>query len=117
MFGVSNAILAIALLITFCCYVGFRPYLKLRHVPGPLWARFTNLQRVLWVQSGQAHAHHQKVHEKFGNVVLFGPNMVSVSDPAAIATIYPTRAGIPKVRWVDPVVFIVRRLMSLLHIG
>lgn len=98
MYGVSNALLAIALLISFCCYVIFQPYLKLRHIPGPLWARFTNLQRVLWVQSRRAHVLHQQVHEKFGNVVLFGPNMVSVSDPAAIAAIYPTRAGIPKVR-------------------
>ena len=123
MYGFSNAVLATGLLLVFGCYVIFRSYLKLRHIPGPFWARLTNIQRILWVRSGRAHVLHQHVHQQFGDVVRFGPNMVSVSDPAAIATIYPTRTGIPKVnRLIRAIEWEVKwstlqRLMSLLDIG
>ena len=38
------------------------------------------------------------MHEQYGDVVRFGPNMVSISDPSVISTVYPMRAGFPKVR-------------------
>ncbi|KAK5628281.1 hypothetical protein RRF57_003996 [Xylaria bambusicola] len=74
----------------------FRTWWPLRRIPGPFWAKFTNLQRVAWVKSGHAHLIFQKMHNKYGAVVRMGPNMVSVSDPKAIPTIYPMRAGVPK---------------------
>ena len=75
-----------------------RTYWRLRHIPGPFWARVTNLQRVSWVRSRRAHEIHMELHDKYGDCVRFGPNMVSDSDPAAIATVYPIRPGFPKVR-------------------
>lgn len=74
-----------------------RTYWKLKDIPGPFFAKFTNLQRVLWVRSKRSHAIHQELHQRFGSVVRFGPNMVSISDPAAIAQVYPMRPGLPKV--------------------
>jgi hypothetical protein len=75
----------------------FFTYWKLRHVPGPFWARFTDIQRVLWVQTRRAHEIHEHVHEKYGPIVRFGPDMVSLADPAFIPTVYPVRPGFPKV--------------------
>ena len=73
-------------------------YWTLKDVPGPWWAKFTNLQRVWIVKSGRSHKIHQRAHEKYGDLVRLGPNMVSVSDPSAIPVVYPMRPGFPKVR-------------------
>ena len=88
----------INVLVLYLCYHLFRTYWKLRDFPGPLWAKFTNLQRVHWVKTKRAQEIHQKAHQKYGDVVRFGPNMVSLSDPALIPGLYPMRAGFPKVR-------------------
>lgn len=79
----------------------FRVYLRLKHVPGPIWTKLTNVQRVLWVKTGRAHEIHQAMHDKYGEVVQFGPNMVSLANPAWIPTVYPIRPGFPKARIVS----------------
>ena len=63
-------------------------YVRLRHVPGPLLASLTNLPRASWVVSNRAHDIHIALHRKYGKLVRFGPNMISVADPAEIANIY-----------------------------
>ncbi len=88
---------AIGVVILYLCYHLFRTYWKLRDFPGPFWAKFTDWQRVYWVKTKRAQEIHREAHEKFGDVVRFGPNMVSLSDPALIPAIYPMRAGFPKV--------------------
>jgi hypothetical protein len=87
----------ISLLIAICSQV-FRTYARLKHVPGPFWAKFTNWQRVLWVKSMRSQDIYASIHEKYGEFVRIGPNAVSISDPAAIPEVYPMRAGFPKVR-------------------
>ncbi|KAN0067476.1 Cytochrome P450 [Elaphomyces granulatus] len=87
---------ASVLILSYLCYRIFWTYWKLRYVPGPFWARITNLQRILWVKSGKSHEIYQNIHEKYGDFVRIGPNTVSVSDPAAISTMYPMRPGFPK---------------------
>jgi hypothetical protein len=72
-------------------------YRQLQHVPGPFFAKLTNLQRVWWVKTGRAHEYHRQMHAMYGPVVRFGPNMVSISDPQAIPLVYPSRPGFPKV--------------------
>lgn len=74
-----------------------RTYWRLRHIPGPFWASFTNLQRVLWVKAKQAHLIHQHVHEQYGQVVRIGPNMVMFDNPDAIPIVHTMRRGFPKV--------------------
>ncbi|KAL4907841.1 hypothetical protein BDW74DRAFT_189250 [Aspergillus multicolor] len=73
-----------------------RTYKRLDYIPGPFWARLTNLPRVSWVNTGHAHTIHASLHEKYGDVVRFGPNMVSLQDPAWINTVYPSRTGVKK---------------------
>ncbi|KAK0723562.1 putative cytochrome P450 oxidoreductase [Lasiosphaeria miniovina] len=74
----------------------FRTWWRLRHVPGPIWANFTNIQRVLWVTTGRSHEIHRDMHTKYGEVVRFAPNMVSLGNPAWIPQLYPIRPGFPK---------------------
>ncbi|KAL4868706.1 hypothetical protein BDV12DRAFT_95324 [Aspergillus spectabilis] len=73
-----------------------RVYWRLRLVPGPFLCKFTNQRRVSWVKTKRAHEIHQEIHDKYGEVVQFGPNMVSISNPAWIPTLYPIRPGFPK---------------------
>ncbi|KAL2827964.1 cytochrome P450 [Aspergillus cavernicola] len=91
-----NPLTILVLLTSYAVIHLFRVYWRLRDIPGPFWARFTNLQRVLWVQTKQAHKIHQSLHEEHGDVVVFGPNMVSLSNPAWIPGVYPARMGVPK---------------------
>ncbi|KAH0593197.1 hypothetical protein MHUMG1_08919 [Metarhizium humberi] len=86
------AVLVVIYLIWRLCGI----YWRLQHVPGPFFAKFTNLQRVWWVKTGRAHEYHRQMHANYGSIVRFGPNMVSISDPGVIQAIYPSRAGFPK---------------------
>ncbi|KAL4932528.1 cytochrome P450 [Aspergillus undulatus] len=90
---------SLALLLCYAAIHLIRVYWALLHIPGPFWARFTNLQRVSWVTNGRAHEIQQSMHKKYGEVVRFGPNMVSLSIPAGIPIVYPTRMGVPKAPW------------------
>lgn len=75
-------------------------YILLRQIPGPLLAAFSNLPRVSWVLSNQAHDMHINLHQKYGKLVRFGPNMVSVGDPAEIPNLYSFTRKFTKVRTV-----------------
>jgi len=75
-----------------------RSYQGLRHVPGPFIAAWTNLPRLSWVLSNRAHDIHIQLHRQYGKLVRFGPNMVSISDPAEIPTIHGFSPGFQKVR-------------------
>ena len=63
-------------------------YFRLAHVPGPFLAGFSNVPRLLWVRSNRAHEIHVALHRRYGSLVRFGPNMVSVADPEEIGTVY-----------------------------
>ncbi len=65
-----------------------RSYYRLAHIPGPFLARFTNIPRFSWVLSYHAHDIHTALHRQYGHLVRFGPNMVSVADPAEVGNIY-----------------------------
>lgn len=91
--AVATGVLAVFLFAAYLVHT----YRKLKDFPGPFWAKFTDAQRSWWVKSMRAHEIHQEQHEKYGDAVRFGPNMISLSDPAAIPALYPMRAGFPKV--------------------
>ena len=95
--AVQLASLAAAVTFGVLLFRSVTSYLRLRQVPGPFLAAWTNLPRVSWVFSKRAHEIHIGLHEKYGDLVRFGPNMVSVSDPREIPTLYPMRPGFVKV--------------------
>lgn len=93
-YRVSILLVPAALLISFHLY---KTWAKLHHVPGPFLARFTNLPRFSWVWSRKAHEIHIDLHAKYGKLVRFGPNMVSVGDPSEIPNIYRMHSPLLKV--------------------
>ncbi|EWC46032.1 hypothetical protein DRE_04825 [Drechslerella stenobrocha 248] len=96
------AILASALLVG----VLIRNRLRLRRIPGPFWAGYTNLWRVYYVKRGDAQNTYMKVHKKYGKVVRVGPSAVSVSGLDAIHTIYNVQDKFPKSQFYTPQQFI-----------
>lgn len=79
-----------------------RTWWRLRHIPGPFFAKFTNLQRVYWVKTKRAHLILQEAHERYGELVRIGPNTVSIHNPEVLPTIYTARLGFPKVSRLSP---------------
>lgn len=75
--------------------LAYRP--DLSSLPGPKWARFTQLYRVYRLWSGQAPAVYLELHEKYGPIVRTGPNAVSIADPMAVPAIYGISSNFLKV--------------------
>ncbi|KAK5235527.1 hypothetical protein LTR47_003712 [Exophiala xenobiotica] len=65
-------------------------------IPGPTLAAYTNLWRFFVVWGRRPERTHIKLHQRYGPVVRLGPNCVSVSDPAAIKSIYGLASGYVK---------------------
>jgi cytochrome P450 len=74
--------------LVFFVFLNLKSYFRLRGIPGPFWAAWTNYPRLRWVLNGDAHDTHIALHRKYGSLVRFGPNMVSVSEPTEISNIY-----------------------------
>lgn len=65
-------------------------------IPGPIFAGFSRLWRLNDVRKGQAHRTAIALHQKYGNLVRIGPNVVSVGDPAMIPVIYNMKGDFEK---------------------
>jgi benzoate 4-monooxygenase len=68
------------------------PYLtsntEIRDVPGPFFAKFSNLWLLLQARQGKRYKSVDEAHEKYGKLVRIQPNHVSVADESAIQEIY-----------------------------
>ena len=93
----QNSALLPVLGISIFVLWSFQSYLSLRQIPGPFLAAISNLPRVSWITSDRAHDIHIDLHKKYGKLVRFGPNMVSVGDPAEIPNLYGFTGKFPKV--------------------
>jgi hypothetical protein len=82
------AIVAIPIVLWLCSLLLTTFRGDLRHIPGPFFAKFSPLWRLRLVWNGEAHRKFPKIHEKYGPIVRIAPNVLAISDPAAIATIY-----------------------------
>lgn len=63
----------------------------LRHVPGPVAARFTNLFYLDRVRHGRFHYENKALHRRYGPLLRLGEGLVSVDDPSALKTIYGSK--------------------------
>lgn len=89
-FLLSASLLALAVRL-------IRNYLRLRSIPGPLMAKFTDVWRSR-AQNSPGLSHKMvELHRTYGPLVRTGPNFVSVSDPSAIPTIYGNKPAWSKV--------------------
>lgn len=68
-------------------------------VPGPFLAKITNLWRLIDVAKGHAEVTHHNLHQRYGDYVRLGPNVVSVRDLDALKIIYGINKGYNKVCW------------------
>lgn len=87
-FATLNPMVVVAIPVFLFVISLLRSYLRLAHIPGPFAAGWTNLPRFSWVLSFKAHDIHTALHRKYGPLVRFGPNMVSVGDPKEVGHIY-----------------------------
>ncbi|OJJ68595.1 hypothetical protein ASPBRDRAFT_199027 [Aspergillus brasiliensis CBS 101740] len=79
-------------------------YFRLRHIPGPFFAAFTDFTRRGWVLAGDLHQKHTDLHRQYGTVVRVGPQAVLVSQPAAIDRIYGFKAKFLKSEFYDSII-------------
>lgn len=66
-------------------------------VPGPFAAKLSNIWRFLDVNRGRPDITLYKLHQKYGDYVRLGPNVVSVRNPDILRTIYGINKGFRKV--------------------
>ena len=69
----------------------------LRKIPGPIWAKCSNLWRFIDTWRGSHEVNLVNLHDKYGSAVRVGPNVVSISDPDAIDKIYGSKTDFMKV--------------------
>ncbi|QQK45617.1 Cytochrome P450 [Penicillium digitatum] len=87
-----------AILVTLTLFHFTRNYFKpgVASVPGPLLAKITNLWRFIDVAHGRAEVKLYNLHQKYGDYVRLGPNVVSVQNLDALKTIYGINKGYQK---------------------
>lgn len=72
-------------------------HVRLRNIPGPIWAKCSNLWRFIDTWRGSHEVNLIKLHDKYGSAVRVGPNLVSIADPDAIDKIHGSKTDFVKV--------------------
>lgn len=92
------AVLAVPLapLLAYIVYqIYFHP---LARYPGPPLGRITRLYDLYHAYKGDKHLVLYHLHQKYGTVVRYTPNTISINDPAALRAIYSHSANVQKKR-------------------
>lgn len=78
-----------ATIAAFVGYVFYQLYLHpLAKYPGPLLGRLTRLYDLYHAYVGDKHILLYQLHQKYGTIVRFTPNTLSINDPSALKIIY-----------------------------
>jgi cytochrome P450 len=64
--------------------------------PGPFLAKITSWHDVYHAYKGDKHLNFYHLHQKYGTFVRYGPNTLSINDPAALKAIYGHKANVRK---------------------
>lgn len=64
--------------------------------PGPFLAKITPWRDVYHAWRGDKHLDFYDLHQRYGTFVRYGPNTLSINDPAALKAIYGHRANVRK---------------------
>ncbi|KAL8937990.1 MAG: hypothetical protein Q9216_004133 [Gyalolechia sp. 2 TL-2023] len=64
----------------------------LRHIPGPVLSRITDICKLLVLTSKDISSRSLDLHGQYGPVVRVAPNMLSFSDPSVIPLVYHRKA-------------------------
>ncbi|KAL4876467.1 cytochrome P450 [Aspergillus karnatakaensis] len=73
----------------------------LQSIPGPFFTRFTRLWYFRRMWNGHFEDDNIKLHKKYGSIVRIAPDHYSISDRAAIKTIYGTGTKFAKAAWYE----------------
>ncbi|KAI0266458.1 cytochrome P450 monooxygenase [Gloeopeniophorella convolvens] len=84
----------------------------LRSYPGPWLAQFSDLWLGRVAQQGHRSEVVHELHKKYGPFVRIAPNHISISDPAALQTVYAHGNGSLKSNFYDAFVSITRGLFN-----
>jgi hypothetical protein len=75
-------------------------YWRLRHIPGPPLAAWTNLWLMRHMNGTEKfYDVRKRLHQKYGSVQRYGPNRVMFSDVSAVHSVLPATNILPKVCW------------------
>ncbi|MCJ1313489.1 hypothetical protein MMC25_007167 [Agyrium rufum] len=91
------------------------PFVRNRNlysIPGPSFAKFTNLWYMYQCRQGSRYLAVDEAHKKFGTLVRIQPNHVSIADPEAIPVVYGHGNGFLKSEYYDAFVSIQRGLFN-----
>ncbi|KAL1958667.1 hypothetical protein VTO42DRAFT_4010 [Malbranchea cinnamomea] len=85
------------LILLLSIYLASNYYHKgLNKYPGPFLGALTNWWRFFDVLSRRPDITHRKLHQKHGDIVRLGPNVLSFANPNAVKTIYGLNKGFIK---------------------
>jgi benzoate 4-monooxygenase len=73
----------------------------LRKIPGPFWAKRTNLWKTWHTYRGDLHDVVVKLHKKCGPAIRIGPGDVNFQSRGAVDTIYKAGRAMPKTAYYD----------------
>lgn len=92
-----------ALLLTTISYILYqRCFHPLAKYPGPFLASLTDLWQVHQFMTLKQPYNLTKLHEKYGSIVRYGPDKLSITDEEAIKLIYQSGAKyMPKTEFYD----------------
>lgn len=91
---IALCVFPLASLVAFVIYqLYFHP---LAQYPGPLLGRITRLYDLYHAYKGDKHLVLYHLHQRYGTVVRYCPNTVSINDPAALKAIYSHGANVTK---------------------
>lgn len=90
-------VFGLLLLVVLSAYVTYQLYLHpLAKYPGPPLGKLTQWYDVYHAYAGDKHILFYHLHQKYGTVVRFSPNSLSINDPAALKLIYAHGANVQK---------------------
>lgn len=87
----ASAIVAVTSYIAYSLH--FHP---LARFPGPLLGRLTQCYDAYHAYKGDKHINFHRLHQRYGVVVRFSPNSLSINDPAALKAIYSHGSNVKK---------------------
>ncbi|TVY40756.1 Cytochrome P450 monooxygenase [Lachnellula occidentalis] len=96
----STAYVVFAVVIYFIVAFTYRLTLHpLAKYPGPFFARITDWPLVAHCIKGDRHLWEYKNHQKYGQIVRYGANSISISTPSSIPLIHGPKANVKKGAW------------------
>ncbi|KAI8322149.1 cytochrome P450 [Martensiomyces pterosporus] len=78
----------------FVAYRLIRAYFfsPLRHIPGPILSRLTDLRCELYCATGYMGANARADYERYGDIYVYQPNSIAISNPADVRAVLGSNA-------------------------